>query len=172
MSKLYMPRVVKMTNHSSRERAVIERGLQSFAQSTCIRFYRRTHQRDYIHIQSRSGCWSYMGCQGGEQVVSLARSGCIHHSVVQHELLHALGFDHEQCRSDRDQHILIYWQNIIPEYIFAFKKINTNNLGTPYDYSSVMQYERYAFSRNRQPTMVPYPNPNVASSESNVSMAA
>ncbi|KAF3833222.1 hypothetical protein F7725_026887 [Dissostichus mawsoni] len=36
--------------------------------------------------------------------------------VIQHELLHVLGFDHEQTRSDRDQHVRILLQNptIIP----------------------------------------------------------
>ena len=58
-------------------------------------------------------CWSYVGRRGGEQVVSLARSGCVYHQVVQHELLHALGFNHEQCRSDRDSHVRILYQNII-----------------------------------------------------------
>ncbi|XP_031425697.1 low choriolytic enzyme-like [Clupea harengus] len=156
---VYVPYVIA-NQFSQRERAIIEKGLQSFAQSTCIRFTRRTSQKDYVNIQSRSGCWSYVGRRGGEQVVSLARSGCVYHQVVQHELLHALGFNHEQCRSDRDSHVRILYQNIIRGLEYAFNKINTNNLGTPYDYGSVMQYGRYAFSRNRQATIVPYPNPN------------
>ncbi|XP_031425700.1 low choriolytic enzyme-like [Clupea harengus] len=156
---VYVPYVIA-NQFSQRERAIIEKGLQSFAQSTCIRFTRRTSQKDYVNIQSRSGCWSYVGRRGGEQVVSLARSGCVYHQVVQHELLHALGFDHEQCRSDRDSHVRILYQNIIRGLEYAFNKINTNNLGTPYDYGSVMQYGRYAFSRNRQPTIVPIPDPN------------
>ncbi|XP_023250035.1 low choriolytic enzyme-like, partial [Seriola lalandi dorsalis] len=44
---------------------------------------------------------------------------------------------------------------------YAFDKINTLNLNTPYDYNSVMQYHRYAFSGNNKPTMVPVPNANV-----------
>lgn len=57
-------------------------------------------------------CWSYVGRTGNSQVVSLSRSGCLYHSTVQHELLHALGFNHEQTRSDRDNHIQVLWQNI------------------------------------------------------------
>ncbi|XP_033982071.1 high choriolytic enzyme 1-like [Trematomus bernacchii] len=46
-------------------------------------------------------------------------------------------------------------------WAYAFDKINTLNLNTPYDYNSVMQYHRYAFSGNNMPTMVPIPNANV-----------
>ncbi|KAL2083671.1 hypothetical protein ACEWY4_021444 [Coilia grayii] len=112
-----------------------------------------------MHHQCKR-CWSFVGRRGGEQILSLRRHACVYHSVVQHELLHALGFNHEQCRSDCDSHIHIYWQNIYRGFAYAFHKINTNNLGTPYDYGSV-HYGRYAFSANRQPTIVPIPNPNV-----------
>ncbi|KAL2088661.1 hypothetical protein ACEWY4_015560 [Coilia grayii] len=163
---VYVPYYIA-NQYSSRERAVIERGLQSFAQSTCIRFKRRTNERDFVYIQSRSGCWSYVGRRGGGQVVSLARRGCVYHSVVQHELLHALGFNHEQTRSDRDSHVRILYQNIIRGQAYNFNKINTNNLGTPYDYGSVMHYGRYAFSANREPTIVPIPNPNAVIGRAN-----
>lgn len=59
-------------------------------------------------------CYSYLGRQRGGQVVSLQRFGCVYHQIVQHELLHALGFHHEQNRSDRDKYIKILYQNIIP----------------------------------------------------------
>ncbi|XP_036399504.1 high choriolytic enzyme 1-like [Megalops cyprinoides] len=157
---VYVPYVIS-NQYSSRERAIIERGLQSFATSTCIRFRRRTRERDFVNIQSRGGCYSFVGRRGGGQVVSLDRRGCVYHQVVQHELLHALGFNHEQTRSDRDRHVRILYQNIIRGQEYNFNRINTNNLGTPYDYSSVMHYGRYAFSRNRQPTIVPIPNSNV-----------
>ncbi|CAG5946326.1 unnamed protein product [Menidia menidia] len=109
-----------------------------------------------------SDCYSYVGRRGYAQTVSLDRQGCIYHSTVQHELLHALGFNHEQCRSDRDQHIRILWENIQSGLAYAFDKIDTLNMNTPYDYNSVMQYHRYAFSANNKPTMVPIPNSNVA----------
>ncbi|KAL7831159.1 hypothetical protein SRHO_G00306610 [Serrasalmus rhombeus] len=158
---VYVPFVI--ANHfTSRELQVIQRGLDSFASVSCIRFTPRSNQRDYISIVSDSGCYSYVGRRGYAQTVSLDRNGCIYHNTVQHELLHALGFNHEQCRSDRDNHIRVVWENIIDGYKYAFNKINTLNQGTPYDYNSVMQYHRTAFSKNGQPTMVPIPNSNVS----------
>ncbi|KAM9423365.1 high choriolytic enzyme 1-like isoform 1-T1 [Salvelinus alpinus] len=156
---VYVPFVIS-NQYSARERAVIEGGLQTFAASTCIRFFARTNQRDFVDIQSLSGCFSFIGRRGNGQVVSLSRNGCVFLSVVQHELLHALGFNHEQTRSDRDSNVQILIQNVIPGMEFNFRKIDTINLGTPYDYNSVMHYSRFAFSRNRQPTILPIPDNN------------
>ncbi|KAM9546078.1 low choriolytic enzyme-like [Salvelinus alpinus] len=161
---IWVPYVI--ANHfSSREVAIIQRGLDSFAETTCIRFFQRQNERDYLSIENRSGCYSYVGRRGNAQTVSLARQGCLYHSTVQHELLHALGFNHEQTRSDRDNHIRVAWENIIDEYKYAFDKIATLNQGTSYDYNSVMQYHRYAFSKNNRPTMVPFPDSNVSFGE-------
>ncbi|KAM3876857.1 low choriolytic enzyme-like [Diretmus argenteus] len=157
--KVYVPYRIS-NQYSQRERNTILQGLQSFAQRTCIRFFPRTNQRDFVDIQSRSGCFSFVGRRGNAQTVSLARRGCVFLSVIQHELLHALGFDHEQTRSDRDQHVRIQLQNVIRGQEHNFNRIRTRNLGTPYDYNSVMQYGRFAFSRNRLPTIVPIPDPN------------
>ncbi|XP_034155485.2 low choriolytic enzyme [Pangasianodon hypophthalmus] len=157
---VYVPYII--ANHfTSSELQVIQRGLDSFASVSCIRFIPRYNERDYLSIESRSGCYSYVGRLGYGQTVSLDRSGCIYHNTIQHELLHALGFNHEQTRSDRDNHIRVLWDNIIDDMKYNFDKIATLNQGTPYDYGSVMQYYRTAFSKNGQPTMEPIPDSNV-----------
>uniref|UniRef100_A0A1A8FKP7 Metalloendopeptidase n=2 Tax=Nothobranchius korthausae TaxID=1143690 RepID=A0A1A8FKP7_9TELE len=157
---VYVPYRVS-NQFSQRERDVIVNGLRSFEASTCIRFRPQQRERDFVSIESRSGCYSFVGRRGGGQTVSLSRQGCVFHQIVQHELLHALGFNHEQTRSDRDNHVRILLQNVISGQEHNFRIINTNNLGTPYDYGSVMHYGRFAFSRNREPTIVPVPDPNV-----------
>ncbi|KAM8888022.1 hatching enzyme 1.2-like [Synchiropus picturatus] len=160
--KVYIPYYI--ANHfSSREKSIITRGLESFSSFSCIRFRpSRSSDRDWLNIESQNGCWSYVGRRGGKQVLSLARSGCLYLGTVQHELLHALGFNHEQTRSDRDNHIKVLLQNVISGMEHNFNKIATLNQGTPYDYNSVMQYHKYAFSKNNQPTMLPIPNSNVS----------
>ncbi|XP_045889133.1 hatching enzyme 1.2-like [Micropterus dolomieu] len=160
--KVYVPYFIN-NQFSSREKAIITRGLESFSSVSCIRFRpTKSSDRDWLSIESKNGCYSMVGRRGGKQVVSLARQGCLYHGTVQHELLHALGFNHEQTRSDRDKHIKVLLQNVVSGMEHNFRKIATLNQGTPYDYNSVMQYHRTAFSKNNQPTMVPIPNPNVS----------
>lgn len=147
---------------SSREKSKIEYGMQSFHQSTCLRFVPRRNQYDYISIENRGGCYSSLGKTGGRQVLSLSRGGCLYHGIIQHEINHALGFQHEQTRSDRDRYVRINWKNIQPRMAYNFHKQNTNNLRTPYDYSSIMHYGRTAFSTGYgRDTITPIPNARV-----------
>lgn len=57
-------------------------------------------------------CSSLLGYVGDKQVLSLQRFGCVQRGIIQHELLHALGFYHEHTRSDRDQYVRINWENV------------------------------------------------------------
>nr|XP_024659432.1 high choriolytic enzyme 1-like isoform X1 [Maylandia zebra] len=147
--------------YSTQERNIIISALLTFHESTCIRFVWRTDQVNYLYFFSGEGCYSYVGRQSRGQGISLQRNGCLFQSTVQHEVLHALGFHHEQVRSDRDQYVKILTENIIPGQESNFEKVLTNNLQTPYDFNSVMQYGRYSFSRNGQPTIVARSNPNL-----------
>lgn len=78
----------------------------------CVMFLELMLITTAVNVDS-DRCYSYVGRQGKGQTVSLSRQGCLYHGTVQHELLHALGFNHEQTRSDRDNHIRVHWENII-----------------------------------------------------------
>lgn len=57
-------------------------------------------------------CWASLGREGtGEQPVSLGQQ-CYSKGIVAHELMHTLGFYHEQNRADQDQYIDIHYDNI------------------------------------------------------------
>ncbi|XP_035534671.1 low choriolytic enzyme-like isoform X2 [Morone saxatilis] len=143
------------------ERSTILQATKDFESKTCIRFIPRATRTEYISIEPRVGCSSLLGRIGDKQVVSLQRFGCVQKGIIQHELLHALGFYHEHTRSDRDQHVRINWANISEYYVSDFQLMDTNNLNTPYDYSSIMHYGRTAFGKNRSETITPIPDPSV-----------
>jgi Notch-like protein len=83
---------------------------------------------------------------------------CIHKGTIVHELLHALGFWHEQSRPDRDDYITLALENVRADLAYNFDKYTLNDvdlLGTAYDYESIMHYEWDAFSINGKATIIP-----------------
>ncbi|XP_069546406.1 high choriolytic enzyme 1-like [Brachyistius frenatus] len=139
------------------EMQMMENAMQAFHGRTCIRFVPRQNENDFISIENRAGCFSSLGRTGGQQTLSISKRGCVSHGIIQHELNHALGFQHEQTRSDRDQYVRINWENMHYSMAYNFQRQNTNNLGTPYDYSSIMHYGKTAFSINSKDTITPIP---------------
>ncbi|OWA50652.1 putative Embryonic protein UVS.2 [Hypsibius exemplaris] len=112
---------------------------------TCVRFVTRTNERDYLVLgASLSGCKSYVGKQTNPQTVHLKIGMCTDEiGKVQHEIMHALGFYHEQSRIDRNDYVEINEDNIKPENRDDFLSyLNTTAFGVPYDFDSVMHYSR------------------------------
>jgi astacin len=95
------------------ERSTIARAFLEYQRSTCIVFRPRTTETDYVHIMKGNGCSSHVGRTGGGQPVILG-NGCVFPGIAMHELMHAVGFWHEQSRWDRDEHVNVYIQNISP----------------------------------------------------------
>ncbi|XP_055329681.1 astacin-like metalloendopeptidase isoform X2 [Paramacrobiotus metropolitanus] len=123
----------------------------------CIQFVERTDEEDYINFQKGLQCMSNIGRTGGKQTVTYA-TGCLkNHGDVQHELMHTMGFFHEHSRADRDQHVIIIWDNIdeSDKEQFAIHE-SGNTYGLPYDYESIMHYKYNAFAKDSSiPTIVP-----------------
>lgn len=154
-------------NFSNYLKEMIVKGLRNLQwRSQVIRFdviYNQPQRSiPYIHyVNSDLGCRSMLGqtdqaFEGDGQYIHLQESACGNIRTVQHEMMHALGFGHEQSRPDRNDYIEILWDNIIDEYNKQFWKINTvDSLGTEYDLESIMHYEPHAFSKNDQPTIRP-----------------
>ncbi|KAM8953257.1 astacin-like metalloendopeptidase [Pelodytes ibericus] len=156
---VYVPYVIS-PQYTKAERSVITSALQEFEVMTCLTFAGRTAEKNYISIESGSGCWSSIGRIGGKQTVSLSKSGCVSYGVVQHEIMHTLGFLHEHNRSDRDNYVDIMWKYINDDDQSNFLKDDANNLGLPYDYSSVMHYYSTVFSNTSgKATIVTIPDP-------------
>lgn len=117
---------------------------------SCIDFKPYEGESTFITFSKQSGCWSYVGDLGTGQNVSIG-SRCDTKAIVEHELLHALGFYHEQSRSDRDDYVVIHWDQILEGREHNFNKYEDDfitDLNTPYDYESVMHYRPFSFNKN------------------------
>jgi len=144
-------------------KSVVGQAIAEYNAKTCIRFVpRRSSDRSYVEFMHGGGCYSMIGRVGGKQQISLG-NGCGTKGVAIHEMMHALGFFHEQSRRDRDSYITINWSNIPGRVRYNFEKYRhgqAQTLGQPYDKKSVMHYGNYAFSTNGRKTIVSKSNPN------------
>uniref|UniRef100_A0A7I4YLN2 Metalloendopeptidase n=1 Tax=Haemonchus contortus TaxID=6289 RepID=A0A7I4YLN2_HAECO len=98
----------------------------------------------------------------GTQVISLAVD-CIADYIIWHEVMHAIGFEHEHQRPDRDQFIRVEYSNVQQGQLVNFEKLAPHEVDYPddYDYQSIMHYDSHAFGRRdpvtnaRLATMIP-----------------
>ncbi|XP_054902987.1 meprin A subunit beta-like [Poeciliopsis prolifica] len=138
-------------------RGVILRAFDQFRVKSCIDFKPRDSEVYYLNIKKLDGCWSYIGrVFSNGQDLSIGQN-CDLVAIVEHEILHALGFYHEQSRYDRDNHVHIEYSNIIAGKEHNFRKVGNQDStthGSPYDYLSVMHYSKNAFSNGNGPTII------------------
>ncbi|VVC96406.1 unnamed protein product [Leptidea sinapis] len=158
-SKGIIPYVID-SSFNQDQRDTIRKAIADYHRLTCLRFVPHQKEADYIIIKNtKTGCWSSVGRIGGRQEVNLQSPGCVSKKgTVLHELLHAIGFMHEQSRPERDDYVTIQYNNVKPGAEINFKisdKKNTNDFGIGYDYNSVMHYSEFAFSKNSKRTIEP-----------------
>ncbi|GLR12248.1 hypothetical protein GCM10007907_10380 [Chitinimonas prasina] len=141
---------------SKAKRDAIAVGMKLISDNTNIRFVPRTSETNYVKFVSDGGCWSYVGMIGKEQPISIG-DGCERSGTVAHEIMHALGWMHEQMRPDRDNYVRVVEENIQDGMASQFTKLRADQVNPAggYDIDSVMHYPNWAFSKNGKPTIVP-----------------
>ncbi len=72
-------------------------------------------ENHYLRIEgTNQGCYSYVGKKFlGETLLNLGKV-CVYKGIAIHEIIHALGYLHEQQRPDRDSFIRVNYENIDP----------------------------------------------------------
>uniref|UniRef100_A0A672F777 Meprin A subunit n=1 Tax=Salarias fasciatus TaxID=181472 RepID=A0A672F777_SALFA len=138
-------------------KGVIHKAFEQYRLKSCIDFKPWTGEANYISIFKGGGCFSSVGNRKvGKQRLSIG-AGCDRIATIEHEFLHALGFWHEQSRSDRDDYVEIMWDRISEgkEHNFnTYDDTTSSSLGVPYDYGSMMHYSKNAFRNGTEPTIV------------------
>lgn len=127
----------------------ILQALENF-NSTPISFVPYQSQADAIVFEpGLENCKSYLGQVGGLQPIWISED-CDTPELT-HEIMHALGFIHEQSRTDRDSFIEILFDNIDDKYKSQFAMVPQDLMlpliGTTFDYQSVMLYNPSAFAK-------------------------
>ena len=129
----------------------INSAIAHWENNTPIEFVPRTNEADFVVFQAGSifdTCTSALGRRGDRQFIRLTPRGTCKKGTLIHEIGHTVGFFHEHNRSDRDDFIKIFYNNVLEDSRSQFDK-NTNgiNLG-PYDYNSIMHDGEKAFGIN------------------------
>ena len=127
----------------------VEKALDYLKQHTGLRFIPYSNHPDAIAFEpGLEHCYSLLGRVGGIQPIKLA-DGCQSQEVL-HEIMHALGFIHQQSRQDRDQFIDVLWPNIEQKYWSQYSIVPESFMegerGFAFDYNSIMLYQPSAFA--------------------------
>lgn len=137
----------------------VQEAITEYENRTCLKFVQRTSEDLFVLFVHKSGCWSPVGRQywmtGVGQQLSLG-NGCNHKGTILHEIMHALGFWHEQSRPDRNLYVEVLWENIEQNHEHNFNKYSHHDidrLKIPYDLDSIMHYGRKSFSKNGKDTI-------------------
>lgn len=131
--------------------------------SGAVQWTKRTTQATYVVITlSGTGGRGEVNTIGYPTTAGLVSMTCntdCNIATLLHEMGHIIGLYHEQVRSDRDSHVTMYYQNVIKSTWVSNFAINLQNqqLLSPYDYASVMQYPPFVDSANGGPVIETIP---------------
>lgn len=158
----------------------ITTAMRSIEAKTCIKFVPRTSEKDYIRIIAANGvCNSAVGRNGnGAQDLRLSHSQtatsiqtCLSQSTIVHELMHAIGLDHEHNRADRDKAVTVHEARVKADLAHNFEisnPVDFYDYGCPYNYESVMHYDKTSFGKTPGQVTMEVKDPKYANVIGNV----
>ena len=122
--------------------------------NTNLHFVQVTNESNYIEFVKGDFVdqgSSELGMIGGRQKIRIG--DILEVGEVIHEIGHAIGLIHEQCKKNRDEYIIINWENIENKKKHNFRKMSNSIITDGFDFNSIMLYESWAFSKNNKETM-------------------
>ena len=128
------------TSFTTAQANVIKTAMTDWANKTGLKFV-AVNSGYYLTIQPGSSNNCTVGYVSG---ATMNLSDPTAKGIVVHELGHAIGLHHEQLRADRDQYILVKWNNISQSSQASYNKLTGMNYGgTTFDIASIMLYGSY-----------------------------
>jgi len=135
----------------------VEAAIRMF-DGTAVQFVKHGNEEyALVFEQGDKHCLSYIGKVVAKQQIWISPN-CAPDDIA-HEILHALGFVHEQNRSDRDNFLDVHPDNIEEEYVHNFEKLPQDFMKVSglaeFDYQSLMMYPPTMFAKGGRNTMEP-----------------
>jgi carboxyl-terminal processing protease len=132
---------------SQQAKDLINEAVNQFNGETNVKFIQRTSESSYCEFVKSSpktggSNATFIGRIDlpGSQAISIKDGPELKLWEVEHEMCHALGMLHEQCRSDRDKYIIVHEENIKPIYKDEFRIEKKSINPTEFDFESVMMF--------------------------------
>jgi len=189
-----VPYTIEEGTFNQEMKDLIQAAIKDIHDNTCVRWRpKESGDHDFVHIiqTGATGCNADLGYYGpkkafegyqakglavGEHRLNLQAGNCNQKGVIVHEMLHNLGFGHEQVRPDRDTILEMKWENILLDKAAQYWRTtwarNKENLpqcttdgksqgasfdncidgdpvedfGVPYDPKSIMHYQPSFFT--------------------------
>jgi len=104
-------------------------------------------QPNYIRFKNSEHPYNYssaVGMAGGPQTIGMLDWS--EHYIIVHEIMHAVGFWHEQQRSDSGEYVTIIPSHMTKGALLQFVPAEGSLVKGPYDFGSLMHYHACAFS--------------------------
>ncbi|RWS05020.1 zinc metalloproteinase nas-13-like protein [Dinothrombium tinctorium] len=160
--------IVIVKDFEPEEGKILREVLNYLSKVTCLTFVEGKTNGAYLEVERgapQSGCHTpakSVGMHGNFKHTINLEPSCISHHTFGHELLHVLGFLHEQNRPDRDDYVYIFFDNVLPYKRDQYDKAYTvresiyDMTAYEYDECSIMHYSITAFRLYKfLPTIIP-----------------
>ncbi|ULT89168.1 hypothetical protein L3Y34_007971 [Caenorhabditis briggsae] len=126
---------------TSLKRELMSTAMKYIASQTCVTFEESSTAANRLRFMNDGGCASYIGMNGGEQLLWFG-DGCSIFGTAVHEIMHTLGIFHTHSRYDRNNYLSVNLTEV-PENMLsnlAMETAETTYNAVPFEYGSTLLY--------------------------------